>query len=113
MSGSGLISSSAGTYDPTEDYRKAHDQRMERGVRNLQILGAVGLYQNHKLSASVENLNNNLQQQTAILEGIAGGINSVAAKIDEVKQEQVLQRLKQEREEIAKETIFQFKQECE
>ncbi len=87
-------------------------QRLEGGIKNLQIMGALSLYQGHQLSKSVENLNVNLQHQTALLENIAGGIGVVASKIDDVKREQVIARLKQEREEIAKETVFQFKQEC-
>jgi hypothetical protein len=87
--------------------------KAEDGVRNLQIIGALSLYQGHQLSKSVQNLNANFEHQTALLENIAGGIGIVASKIDDVKHEQVLQRLKQEREETAKEAVFQFKQECD
>lgn len=89
------------------------EQRLDSGIRNLQVIGALSLYQGHQLSKTVDSLNANLENQTALLENIADGIGVVASKIDDVKREQVIARLKQEREEIAKEAVFQFKQECD
>ena len=110
---SDLVTSSAGTYDPTDDQRRQHERNMERGMRSVQIMGAISIYQNHQLSKSVETLNQNIQQQNALLHSVASSVNEISSKIDDVKHEQQLQRLKQERDDLVKETVFNFKQECD